>query len=110
MDLSNPPNQKETTSLACLDDVPSELMEWVEDPVTGKWEKIRSAFYNGKSAREVWTAAKTMPMPMWLDLAQRMAPKQVDVRSVQITAIRVELPPLSGFGDGVIDVEWPTQL
>ena len=111
LDLTSPSNGNGSGSgVVCLDDdnLPSKLDNWSDDSVPGKWEKIKSTFYDGKTAAEVWSAAKTMPMGMWLDLAQRMAPKQVDVRSVQITAIRVELPPLSGFGDGeIIDVELP---
>ena len=75
---------------------PSELDEerdWQEDPVTGKWNKIRSEFMNGKTADEVRAMAESMSGLTWLEMCTKMAPKQVEVNTMQITAIRIELPP-----------------
>ena len=76
---------------------------WQTDPVSGKLEKIRAAFLNSKTASEVKAAASTMPVGDWLDLVTKMA-KQVDTAPVQITAIRIELPPRNDYEGDIIEV------
>lgn len=81
---------------------------WQNDPVPVKLEKIRAAVLNARSAAEVTARAALIPIADWLDLVVKLSPKQIDVKSMQITAIRVELPPASDGADGdVIDVEMP---
>ena len=85
-------------------------LDWSADNVSGKWNKIRSAVMNAKSVEELSVDAAAMSTREWLDWICRMAPKQVEVQSMQITSVRIELPPLDGFEYGdVIDVEVPPQ-
>ena len=85
-------------------------LDWSDDLVGGKWNKIRSAVMNSKSVEEVTADVQDMSVREWLDWVVRMAPKQVEVQSMNITAVRIELPPRDGFGDGdVIEVEVPPQ-
>lgn len=82
--------------------------DWSTDPVPVKLEKIRAAFLNAKTAREVTGMASVMAIGDWLDLVIKLSPKQVDVKALQITAVRIELPPtIDGIDGDVIDVEMP---
>ncbi len=98
--------------------VPADLTErlaaldWQDDPVGQKWDKIRSAFLNAKSPEDLYLDGSGMSTREWLDYAIKLAPKQVEAGPVQITAIRIELPSRNaldqlGAGD-VIEVEVPT--
>lgn len=107
LDLPTIIPEKKAPAVPPKKSAPSEERDWQEDPVPAKWDKIRSAFYNAKTADEVEMEASTMPVQSWLELGSRMAPKQIDVNTVQITAIRVELPPVDGADDNIIDVEVP---
>ncbi len=82
--------------------------DWQEDPVPTKLEKIRGVFLNARTASEVRAAAATMPIGDWLDHVTKMT-KQVEAGPVQITAIRIELPPRDAYcgKDAVVEVELP---
>lgn len=85
-------------------------LDWTDDPVGVKWNKIRSTVMNAKSVEEVVADVEAMGTREWLDWVVRMAPKQVEVQSMNITSVRIELPPLAGMDSGdVIDVEVPPQ-
>lgn len=91
-----------TPALASAED-----REWHNDPVPIKLDKIRATFLNGKTASEVEAAAAVMPIGDWIETAAKMT-KHVDSGPVQITAIRIELPPRSAYADGeVVEVELP---
>lgn len=82
--------------------------EWVGDPTGTAWEKVRRAFLSGKKAFSIKAYASNMTEAAWLDMALRMAPKQVEVSQLQITAVRIELPPAEGMADGsIIEVDIP---
>ena len=76
---------------------------WQTDPVSGKLEKIRAVFLNSKTASEVKAAASTMPVGDWLDLVTKIT-KQVEIAPVQITAIRIELPPRIEYEGDIVEV------
>ena len=85
-------------------------LDWTDDPVGVKWNKIRSAVMDSKSVEEVVADVQAMGTREWLDWVVRMAPKQVEVQSMNITSVRIELPPLAGMDSGdVIDIEVPPQ-
>lgn len=81
-------------------------LDWKEDPVSGKLEKIRAVFLNAKSPQEVHDQAATMPIGDWLETVGKMS-KSVETGPVQITAIRIELPPREAFVSEAIEVEIP---
>ena len=96
-------------------DLPERLaaLDWQDDTVGQKWDKIRSTFLNAKSPEDLFLDGSAMSTREWLEWAVKMAPKQADPPSVQITAIRIELPSRNaldqlGAGD-VIEVEVPAQ-
>jgi hypothetical protein len=96
-----PKDSEEGSGLASDD--PSEGLSWEEH-----FNGVKSAFFKAKPIEDVKTFASLMPFRDWLDYAIKLMPKQLDVRSVQITTVQVELPPGLGFSDGeVIDVELP---
>lgn len=84
-------------------------LDWQNDPVSVKLEKIKAAFLNSKTATEVQAAASGMVIGDWLEMVVKLS-KQADVGPVQITAIRIELPPAqAGSASGpIIDVEIPS--
>lgn len=89
--------------------IPVELQPWASDPVGKKWDKIREAFYNAKTPEDVFIEAEGMSLREWLEWACKMAPKQPDVAAMQITTIRVELPPTTGLSGGnVVEVQMPS--
>jgi len=80
--------------------------EWKDDNTAGKFDKIRRVFMNGRTAQDVLLHAQTMSDRDWMDTVVRLAPKQIDVNTVQITSIKVELPP--GYADdNVVEIELP---
>lgn len=90
---------------------PGDDPDWAADPIPAKFNKIREAVLNAKTASEVQAAAGCMPVREWLDWVVKLAPKQPDAPSVKITAIRVELPPArSGEGVAEVVVELPGQM
>jgi hypothetical protein len=84
--------------------------DWQEDPVPRKWDKIRAAFLNGKTAEEVQAVSRAMPVRSWLELACKMTQKQIDMPPLQINVVRVELPPQEHGEARVVDVELPPNV
>ena len=90
-------------------------LDWQDDTVGQKWDKIRTAFLNAKTPADIYLDASGMQTREWLDWAVKMAPKQPETAAVQITAIRIELPSrntLDQLGVGsaqVVEVEVPPQ-
>jgi len=83
-----------------------ENSNWQDDPASGKLEKIRSVFLNAKTPEEVYTAASVMPIGDWMEMVAKLG-KQVDPGQVQITSIRIELPPIGYSRGEVIEIEVP---
>ena len=83
--LENKGNGNGNNKIVCAE------VDWQDDPVPEKWEKIRAAFYNGKTASEVEAAASGMPVGDWLELAAKMAPKQGPAIQVNIMQNLAEL-------------------
>ena len=54
-------------------------VDWQDDPVPIKLEKIRSVLLNSKTADEIATEASMMPVGMWLDLVVKLMPKNIQV-------------------------------
>lgn len=54
--------------------------DWQEAPVGEKWDRIRAAWMNGKTAAEVISEAECMSVPAWLEICVKMAPKNVTVQ------------------------------
>lgn len=54
--------------------------DWFNDSISVKMEKIREAFLNGKSAKEVRAAASMMMVGDWLELVSKLAPKRLDIK------------------------------
>lgn len=82
----------------------AEDIDWQNDPVSVKLEKIRGVFLNAKTASEVSVAASMMQIGDWLEYVGKLS-KQVDTAPVQITAIRIELPPREDYSGDVVEVE-----
>jgi len=55
-------------------------LDWQDSPTGEKWDRIRSAFMNGKTAAEVVAEATNLSVPAWLDICVKMAPKNVTVQ------------------------------
>ena len=82
--------------------------EWKGDPRGLAWDKVCSAFLSGKDAFSIKSYARTLSEGAWLEVAQKMAPKQIEVNQFQITAVRIELPPAEGVNEGdIIEVDIP---
>lgn len=88
-----------------------EQLDWQDDTVGQKWDKIRTAFLNAKTPADIYLDASAMQTREWLDWAVKMAPKQPETAAVQITSIRIELPSrnaLDQLGAGqVVEIEVP---
>lgn len=67
-------------------------LEWTNDPVPLKWDKIRAVFLNAYTPEEIFYQAQGMRFREWLDFAVKMMQRQVEMPPMQITTIRVELP------------------
>ena len=62
------------SALELVDDI-----EWQNDPVPVKLEKIRAAFLNSRTAGEVMAAGSTMQIGDWLELVVKLSPKNIQV-------------------------------
>ena len=70
-------------------------LDWQDDPVPLKLEKIRAAFLNGKTAAEVENAAAMMLVGDWLELIAKISPKNVQVQGeVSFKHMLEELGPI----------------
>ena len=81
--------------------------EWAGNPIPAAWNKIRSAFLQGRTAFDIKAFSKSISDGAWLELALKMAPKQIEVNSLQITTVRIELPPKTPIDVDIIDIEVP---
>ena len=69
--------------------------EWADDPFAVAWTKIRSAFLSGKDAFSIKAYARTLSEGAWLEMAQKMAPKDVKVTGeVGLRHLLDELGPI----------------
>lgn len=68
---------------------------WTDDPVSVKWDKIRRVFLNAKDPVELHVDAAAMSTTQWLEMALRMAPKDVRVTAeFSFRALAEEFGPI----------------
>lgn len=89
--------------------------EWAEDSFGNAWNKIRNAFLRSKTAFDIKAYAKTLSEAAWLDIAMKMAPKDVKVTGeISMKHMLEELGPINKDqyrleakqSEGAVDVEF----
>lgn len=83
--------------------------DWQVLPTAEKWDKIRSAWMNGKTAEEIAVTAQEISVLAWLDVCVKMAPKDVKVQgTVSFKHMIDSLAPINkdDYRLGAVEVEF----